>query len=166
MFETVKTTEASVSSANVARATGVTSAVLGNSEYGVSLSDERHADIDSWVPSPLIETWASNTSEVIVAPSDEQSPLLRFSSLQPAECLDQEASQPLSNPSTAAASDSNHESHIHTPWPADDDFHSDLDPMTGLFKHGNQTHLQGDEQMAAVSFRQAFEQMTIIKPQN
>ena len=166
LFETVQTAEALASSASVTLATGIRSTVFGNSEYGVALSDERRADIDRWVPSPLIATPISDAAEVNVTPSDEHTSPRRFSGLQPPSFLDQAAPLVLSNPSTAATSDSNRESYVHTTGLADDDLHSDLDLMTRLFKHGKQSHLQGDEQMAAVSFRQAFEQMTKIKPQS
>jgi hypothetical protein len=161
MFETVQTAEAFVSSASVTLATEMRSTVFGNSEYGVALSDERRADIDRWVPPPS----TSNMAEVTVASSDENTSLQRYSGLQTTSSLSQAASRVLSVTSIAATSDSNRETDVHNSEVVDDDLHSDLELMMRLFKHGKQSHLQGDEQMAAVSFRQAFEQMTLIKPQ-
>ena len=157
MFETVQTAEAFVSSASVTLATGMRSTVFGNSEYGVALSEERRADIDRWVPPP-------STAEVTVASLDENTSLRRYSGLQTTGSLGQAASRVLSVTSTAATSDSNRETDVHNPEVVDDDLHSDLELMMRLFNYGKQSHLQGDEQMAADSFRQAFEQMTLIKP--
>jgi hypothetical protein len=157
MFETVQTAEAFVSSASVTLATGMRSTVFGNSEYGVALSEERRADIDRWVPPP-------STAEVTVASLDENTSLRRYSGLQTTGSLGQAASRVLSVTSTAATSDSNRETDVHNPEVVDDDLHSDLELMMRLFKYGKQSHRQGDEQMAADSFRQAFEQMTLIKP--
>src|SRR5271154_1513369 len=163
MFETVQTAEAFVSSASVTLATGMRSTVFGNSEYGVALSDERRADINRWVPPPSTAPSASSMAE---ATPDESISLRHYSGLQTTSSFGQAASRVLSMTSTAATSDSNRETDVHNSSVVDDDLHSDLELMTRLFKHGKQSHLQGDEQMAAVSFRQAFEQMTLIKPQS
>jgi len=166
MFETVQTAEAFVSSASVTLATGMRSTVFANSEYGVALSDERRADIDRWVPPPSTTQSASSMAEAVVASPDESISLRHYSGLQTTSSVGQAASRVLSMTSTAATSDSNRETDVYDSAVVDDDLHSDLELMTRLFKHGKQSHLQGDEQMAAVSFRQAFEQMTLIKPRS
>jgi ankyrin repeat protein len=165
MFETVQTAEAFVSSASVALATGMRSTVFASSEYGVALSEERRADIDRWVPPPSTAPSTANMAEAIAASPDESISFQRYSGLQATSSLGQPTSRVLSITSTAATSESNRETDVHTSAAVDDDLHSDLELMVRLFNHGKQSHLQGDEQMAAVSFRQAFEQMTLIKPQ-